>query len=161
MFNDSKGIALIAAGALLLVVPASARLGPLLPDNARASVSLGFQHACGLDAQGNALCWGPNSEGELGDGTDSTRGAPVRVAGNQTFASIAAGHLYTCALTEEGRAYCWGSNTAGTLGDGTRETKRTPTTVAGALAFALENGLTVNEQLGYNTSASAALICET
>src|SRR5688572_11487213 len=119
MFNDSRSIGLIAAGAILLVIPTSTQFGSYLPDNAQQSVTVGFQHACGLDAQGRAFCWGPNSEGELGDGTDSARVAPTRVAGNQTFASIAAGHRHTCALTAEGQAYCWGSNTTGALGDGT------------------------------------------
>src|SRR5688572_17323263 len=134
MFRDSRSLGLIVAGALVLAVPSVFRVGSA-PDDARTSVSVGFQHACGLNAQGQAFCWGSNSEGELGDGTDSAKVEPVRVGGNQTFASIATGYLRTCGLNAQGQAFCWGSNTTGALGDGTSARKNAPTPVGGNLAF--------------------------
>ena len=45
-----------------------------------ASLTIGLHHACGLTADGVGYCWGANGAGQLGDGTDSTRQAAVRVA---------------------------------------------------------------------------------
>ena len=38
-------------------------------------------HACALRADGPALCWGGNEAGQLGDGTNRSRLAPIRVEG--------------------------------------------------------------------------------
>lgn len=38
-------------------------------------------HACGLTSDGRVYCWGYNSDGQLGDGTRTTRLAPVLAAG--------------------------------------------------------------------------------
>lgn len=43
------------------------------------SVSVGSHHACGVSEDGDAYCWGRNSEGALGDGTRDDSGVPVLV----------------------------------------------------------------------------------
>jgi alpha-tubulin suppressor-like RCC1 family protein len=43
------------------------------------AVAAGQAHTCSLDAEGFVRCWGDNDDGELGDGTDVTRFAPVAV----------------------------------------------------------------------------------
>jgi alpha-tubulin suppressor-like RCC1 family protein len=37
------------------------------------TVSAGFNHACAVTAAGRVLCWGLNSNGQIGDGTTTTR----------------------------------------------------------------------------------------
>ena len=44
------------------------------------SVTGGNHHTCGLTVDDVAYCWGLNDHGQLGDGTRTTRIAPVRVA---------------------------------------------------------------------------------
>ena len=44
------------------------------------AVSVGRQHACGLRADGTAMCWGMNLSGQLGDGAGATT-TPVSVIG--------------------------------------------------------------------------------
>ncbi len=83
--------------------------------------SVGERHACGLTADGEAFCFGENTEGQLGDGTfdqDPLGSPPVAVATELRFLDISAGSLHTCAITMDGEAYCWGGDGLGQLGDG-------------------------------------------
>ena len=93
-------------------------------------------HACALTSLGEAYCWGYNSLGALGDGTNVSRLVPTPVAGALRFSRIAVGAGNTCAITTTGDVYCWGYNNYGQLGDGTRTNRSTPTLVLGGLKFA-------------------------
>ncbi|HET7251693.1 MAG TPA: hypothetical protein VFI79_17750 [Gemmatimonadales bacterium] len=44
------------------------------------SLSAGAAYTCGLTLDGSIYCWGANARGQLGDGTQTDRAAPVRVA---------------------------------------------------------------------------------
>ncbi len=95
-------------------------------------------HTCGVTRDGETLCWGYNSKGQIGDGTageDEYRTQPTEVAGNTEFAVVYAGTFVTCALTGEGAAYCWGSNSMGSLGDGSGEDRSMPGPVSGSVSF--------------------------
>jgi len=89
----------------------------------------GAVHACALQADGSAYCWGQNLHGQLGDGTRENRNRATRVAGGHTFRSIEAGGALTCGFTTDGAELCWGLNQNGQLGDGTRESRPLPTRV--------------------------------
>jgi len=90
------------------------------------SLAVGYDHACGLTASGNAYCWGANASGQLGDGSLVDRGAPVRVAQTVPFVALAAGTMHTCALAADGTTYCCGLNDNGELGQGTTTGPRSP-----------------------------------
>jgi alpha-tubulin suppressor-like RCC1 family protein len=107
-------------------------------------VAAGDQHACGVTTEYRAYCWGQNSQGQLGVGTNTgpeTCGVPcstkpVAVHGGLTFRQIGVGLYHTCGVTTENRVYCWGSNRYGQLGDSTPVLRRlTPSPVAGARRF--------------------------
>jgi alpha-tubulin suppressor-like RCC1 family protein len=86
-----------------------------------ASISAGDNYTCALTTSGVAYCWGDNTYGQLGNGTQTSSPRPARVAiSGVRFASISAGDLHTCAVTAAGAAYCWGSNAGGALGLGGR-----------------------------------------
>ncbi|HXB26415.1 MAG TPA: hypothetical protein VNV25_16895 [Gemmatimonadaceae bacterium] len=89
-----------------------------------ASISAGVTYTCVVTTTAAGYCWGNNLIGQLGDGTDSSRNAPVAVAmpSGVTLTTIAADRANdilstTCALTSTRAAYCWGSGTNGQLGN--------------------------------------------
>jgi alpha-tubulin suppressor-like RCC1 family protein len=86
------------------------------PPLALHGVSTGFAHACALDTNGAAYCWGNGYWGQLGQGASAISAWPVAVAGGLTFRAIAAGSLHTCAIGTDNHIYCWGSNHTGQLG---------------------------------------------
>jgi len=93
---------------------------------------------CGLTQDGRAFCWGANSEGAVGDGTQTRRTTPTAVATEERFVTIRAGSRGTCALTGKGRAFCWGDNLRGSLGNGrmgSRERSLTPIPVSTSRPF--------------------------
>lgn len=95
------------------------------------SVAMGMYHACALTSAGGVACWGGNGNGQLGDGTQTQRFAPVPVIGmGSGVATLAAGNSHSCVVTTAGAAMCWGYNGNGQLGDGTTTQRLTPVNVA-------------------------------
>lgn len=89
-------------------------------------VGVGFSYACATTTAGAVKCWGKNDNGQLGDGTITTRPTAVSVVGLAATASpdITLGYQHACALPSSGPAQCWGANGASQLGDGTSTTPR-------------------------------------
>jgi alpha-tubulin suppressor-like RCC1 family protein len=92
---------------------------------------VGQLHVCGETTGNRAYCWGYNLNGQLGDGTVTTRLTPVAVAGGLSFSQVSAGATHTCGRDPAGVAYCWGEGLNGRLGDGSGADKHVPTPVAG------------------------------
>jgi alpha-tubulin suppressor-like RCC1 family protein len=88
-------------------------------------IAAGARHSCARSAvDGSALtpgelhCWGANREGQLGDGTRTSRPrvAPMPIL-NDALA-IGAGGSHTCAVRADHRIVCFGDDTSGQLGNG-------------------------------------------
>lgn len=80
-----------------------------------AQLTANSYHVCGLTDAGDVWCWGDNSYGQLGDGTDQPRATPVKVTGGVKFASLSAGGSFTCGIGLDGFMYCWGLNATSQL----------------------------------------------
>lgn len=79
---------------------------------------------CGITRTGSAYCWGPNSIGTHGNGTEKGSSVPVPVSGNHTFASLAIGYSHACGVRTDGQILCWGGALA--IGNaGTASSERT------------------------------------
>src|SRR5207249_4163749 len=100
--------------------------------NGIAGLSAGDTHTCALLGNGEAMCWGDNTNGQLGNGNTASL-VPVSTAGIFSGTEIAAGTDtdYGCALLSNGTAKCWGYNANGQLGDGTTTTRNTTVVVSG------------------------------
>jgi alpha-tubulin suppressor-like RCC1 family protein len=89
-------------------------------------------HTVALKADGTVWSWGNNSQGQLGDGTQTNRSSPVQVAGLANILQVVAANRRSFALASNGTVWAWGDNTNGQLGDGTTGNVRlAPVLVAG------------------------------
>jgi len=106
-------------------------------------VAGGYYHTCVLTTGAGVACWGSNRDGELGDGTTTSRRTPTAVSSlGSGVAAVAAGYHYTCALTTGGGVVCWGSDDSGQLGLGTRNIGTTPVGVYGFGGVVAEDSVT-------------------
>jgi hypothetical protein len=101
---------------------------------------------CALDSAGSAYCWGQNSSGQLGDGSDQNSSVPVSVdmAGvlaGKSLTQVSVGGGHTCALDSSGAAYCWGDNEAGDLGDHSTSMSEVPVLVGSDAAAPISGAI--------------------
>ncbi|HET9619749.1 MAG TPA: hypothetical protein VFP84_00185 [Kofleriaceae bacterium] len=91
-----------------------------------AEIAIRRLSTCARDAAGHTWCWGPNGNGELGNGNQLGGCAPIapmgkdpnlNMVGNQLAATqLAIGRQHACALDRSGAALCWGGNFRGQVG---------------------------------------------
>jgi alpha-tubulin suppressor-like RCC1 family protein len=104
------------------------------------SIEAGTHHTCGVAGSppapgaspvgGPVFCWGRNSAGQIGDGSQTRRVLPTAVAGGLAFRQVSAGDNASCGITLSNLAFCWGDNQYGQLGDGTQTRRLSPAKVA-------------------------------
>ncbi|MCL2823943.1 MAG: hypothetical protein FWD57_08130 [Polyangiaceae bacterium] len=117
------------------------------------SVAAGERHTCVLTVAGGVMCFGENSDGQLGDDSVEPKLVPTQVVGLESgVTKVATGGYHTCALLNTGGVKCWGANTWGAVGDGTTFHKTVPTQVRG-----LESGVV---SIDAGTSSSCAITSE-
>src|SRR6266550_3354258 len=96
-----------------------------------SSLSSSVFQSCATTPNGDAYCWGENSQQQLGVGAASPQLFPARVqaAAGIAFTAIGVGRVHACALTSVGSLYCWGLSDGSALGDGTGENRTAPALV--------------------------------
>ena len=95
-------------------------------------VAAGSQHSCARLNDGTAICWGDNTHGQIGDGTNLERHYPLLAVKGLTDAQqVVAGGNHACALRADRTVVCWGYNAWGQLGDGTQADSNVPVPVMG------------------------------
>jgi len=100
--------------------------------NPASVISAGGYTTCAVTNAGGVKCWGRNSYGQVGDGTNQGHTAPVDVLGlTSGVLAVQNGWDHACALTTSGGVKCWGGNSNGQLGDNSYTTRNTPVDVYG------------------------------
>lgn len=123
-------------------------------------ISAGEATSCAIASDNQAYCWGYNTDGELGNSSNTNSLVPVAVntAGvlsGKTLKAISTGGNHVCAIASDNNPYCWGSNGHYQLGNNTNVDSNVPIspTITGAL-----NGKTLKSIVAgqYQTCAVAS-----
>ena len=105
--------------------PVEAMADPQTPFANVVQVSAGWNHTVALRSDGTVWTFGIDSEGELGNGNNTTNSAfpyQVTVNGNTPLTnvvSVSGGDFHTAVLKSDGTVWTWGQNLLGQLGNGT------------------------------------------
>ena len=100
----------------------------------------GNKHSCAIPwGSGTPKCWGRNTDGELGNGTNASSTTPIPVSGLTTATQLSAGGEldpvtalelgHTCAHRSAATVACWGANGYGQLGNESTTNSNVPVTV--------------------------------
>ncbi|MBL7519322.1 hypothetical protein I6A84_14720, partial [Frankia sp. CNm7] len=84
-----------------------------LPNLTAMSAGSSGAFSVALDELGNVWAWGTNTQGELGDGTTTPHGTPIKVPGLTRVTQVTAGGAHVLALRSDGTVWAWGDNRYG------------------------------------------------
>ena len=103
------------------VVPVAVDMSGALAGKTVTAISAGTDFNM-VVASGRVYGWGRNDEGQIGDGSTSSKFVPTAtdvsgVLAGKTVSAISAGSYHSLALTSDGRLFAWGSNNSGQLGN--------------------------------------------
>ena len=107
-------------GGVSMFTPVSIANSGELTGKTIKSVRAGEEYSLALGSDGTLYGWGFNGNGQLGDGTVTSRTTPVILSSSgslagKTVTDIAASRGYSYALTSDGVLYGWGSS-SGNIG---------------------------------------------
>jgi uncharacterized repeat protein (TIGR02543 family) len=96
---------------------------PLLENDKVIQVALGAYQSIAVTENGRVFAWGYNHQGQLGDGSITTRRVPTNISDGFNLSEgdkviqVSAANAHSSALTENGKVFFWGDNAFGQLGD--------------------------------------------
>ncbi len=70
---------------------------------------------CAVRMDGSLWCWGDNSNGMFGNGTEHSTSIPVQIDSDYDWKSVSVGFNHTCALKSDDSLWCWGFNYYGQI----------------------------------------------
>ncbi len=108
-----------------------------------------------VTSNGIVYAWGRNTDGQLGNGTNTNSNLPLasNLPSGVTATAISAGLFHSLAIGSDGKLYAWGYNIEGQLGNGTNTYSNVPVVVSlpsGVTATAISAGNFHNLAIGSN-----------
>jgi alpha-tubulin suppressor-like RCC1 family protein len=97
-------------------VTGSLAFSPIIVGSGYSQVSSGYDSFYGfgfvvaIKTNGTLWAWGPNSSGQLGDGTTASRSSPVQIGSGTNWTKVAAGDRFWVALKSDGTIWGCGYN---------------------------------------------------
>lgn len=92
-----------------------------------SKVSFGTKWFVGaIKTNGTLWSWGSNTDGQLGDGTYTSKSSPVQVGALTDWSVVAAGNKHMSAVKTDGTLWSWGYNSSGQLGLGNTTSYSSP-----------------------------------
>ncbi|MCW1147585.1 LamG-like jellyroll fold domain-containing protein [Flavobacterium lacisediminis] len=92
-------------------------------------------HTLAIKLDGTLWAWGANTNGQLGDGTNTDKNIPVQIGTDTNWSVVSAGENHSLALKSDGTLWAWGYNAYGQLGDGTTVDKNIPTQIGTSISW--------------------------
>lgn len=127
------------------------------------SIGLSWTHAGALTSEGRLFTWGSNSNGQLGDNTNTDRMFPLDITSrfnlqpDEIITAINFSESYhASAITSKGRVFMWGANRNGQLGDNSLNNRWVPKDITEFFNLQTETDETI-EQISLGFLHSAAL----
>jgi alpha-tubulin suppressor-like RCC1 family protein len=105
-----------------------------------AQLTSNGDQTCVRRTDGQVLCWGDNTSGNLGNGSSVTSSAVPVFAAVDDAITIASGEETTCAIRADRTLVCWGGGQFGNIGDGATVDRPLPVPIelpAGVVEVAL------------------------
>lgn len=118
--RETRLLAWLLAGTSLFLAGCPLPVGPK-PPPVVAAIAAGGAHTCATLSDGRVKCWGLNTDGQLGNASNTDSYVPVEVIGataTPRAGGVTAGGGHTC-VTAGGTVACTGLNHKGQLGNGT------------------------------------------
>jgi alpha-tubulin suppressor-like RCC1 family protein len=78
-------------------------------------LSAGYDHTCGVHADGRFACWGSRAWFQFGDGLGPSF-APKAIDAASAYGAVDAGNSHACGRKTDGSLWCWGANQYGSAG---------------------------------------------
>jgi len=129
-------------------------------------VGSGMAHSCALKKNGSVWCWGENTHGVLGNGSENNIEFPIAVQNVDgslfmDIISLGVGRTNNCAVKKNGTLWCWGSNSSGQIGDGSKERKPNPVMVRNEnwIAFANVSQVAVGDDFACSLKKNGTVWC--
>ena len=127
-----------------------------------SQVSTNSSFSCALagigESVGKVYCWGNGTNGQIGNGANSTVNVPTSVtmpSGVNSFSQVSTNSSFSCAIagsgTNAGKVYCWGTGGSGQIGNEARSNVNVPTQAT------MPSGVDSFSQISTNASFSCAL----
>ena len=88
-----------------------------------------------MTTEGVAYCWGVNTQGQIGNGSESFTIGLTAVTGGLGFQTVNVDNDHSCGVTDSGDIFCWGDNFAGQLENRSDTDTNAPVEVAGGFTF--------------------------